>query len=101
MPVRTSARLMVALLLVAGCKTTPTSLKPGQMVTLRGQLVAGPECPMIASSNGHRYSLGGDLGRFRVGDRVCLKGSVAEASICMAGDATISVTAIGPENACP
>ena len=101
MSVRIFACLTLAALLSAGCKTTPTTLRPGQIVTLRGQLVAGPECPMIAAENGHRYSLGGDLGAFRVGDRVCLRGSVAEASICMAGDATISVTSIGAENACP
>jgi hypothetical protein len=63
--------------------------------------MAGVECPMIEVEGGRRFALGGSLGQFKAGDRVCLKGTVAAMSICMAGEATVSITAIGPENDCP
>jgi hypothetical protein len=94
------------LLLVAGiaggCREDlPTKLGPGQAVSLSGEIAAGVECPMLVAAAGRRFSLAGDLGRFKPGDRVCVKGKVAEMSFCMAGEATIAVEAIGPEDSCP
>lgn len=97
--------VLVAALLSAttvGCRDTlPARLVPGQSVTVRGELAAGAECPMLVTAEGRRFSLAGGLGRFKPGDRACVKGTVAEASFCMAGEATISITAIAPPDSCP
>ncbi|MGH7730858.1 MAG: DUF5818 domain-containing protein [Candidatus Eiseniibacteriota bacterium] len=97
--------LLVAALLAApvvGCKNTlPTKLVPGQAITVRGELAPGAECPMLVTAEGRRFSLAGDLGRFKTGDRACVMGTVAEISFCMAGEATISIAAIGPADSCP
>src|SRR6185436_9244839 len=88
--------------LATGCREElPAKLAPGQAVTLKGALVEGAECPQIEVRGGRRFSLGGDLGSYKVGDRVCVRGTVAQASFCMAGEATLTVTAIGPEDRCP
>jgi len=96
---------LLAVVLAVGCKQTaetpPAKMVPGAEITLHGQLTVGAECPMIDIKDGRRFSLGGDLGQFKVGDRVCVRGTVAAMSTCMAGEATIEVKAIGPENACP
>lgn len=84
-----------------GCREAlPSKLSPGQSVAVTGELVAGVECPLIVISGGRRLSLAGDVGRFRPGDRVCVKGRVAEMSFCMAGEATISVELIAPADSC-
>src|SRR5262245_28456340 len=93
--------MAVAVALVAGCKDEPTKVVPGQTVSVKGTLSAGVECPTLVTKDGHRYSVGGNLGTFKVGDRVCVKGKVAEVSYCMAGEATIAVEAIGAEDQCP
>ena len=102
---RGRGRLAVGVALVAtmaACKQedVQVSSKPGQRVTLRGELATGVECPMLVVSSDHRFSLSGDLGRFKAGDRVCVHGTIAAMSICMAGEATIAVTAIAPEDSC-
>jgi len=75
-------------------------LKPGHIV-IKGELVSGAECPMVVTAEGKRYSLTGSLGAFKIGDRVCVRGTLAEVSYCMAGDATVGIEAIGPEDHCP
>jgi hypothetical protein len=82
----------------AGCAH---DLNSSRAMTLKGELTSGAECPMIVTSDGRRYSLTGSLAPFKIGDRVCLRGRAVEASICMAGEATIAVDAIGPEDRCP
>ena len=83
---------------MAGCREgLPTKLGPGQAVDLRGEIAAGVECPMLVV-DGRRFSLTGDLGPFKPGDRVCVRGTVAGVSYCMQGEATLSITSIG---ACP
>ena len=97
-------RTMLGAVLVAAisaCKPDlPARLEPGQVVTLRGEIVAGVECPMLLAASGRRFSLAGNLGRFQPGDRVCVQGTIAGFSICMAGEATISMNAIAPEDSC-
>ena len=97
-------RLFVAVALAAmigGCKgTAPAKLEAGQSVTLQGEVVSGAECPMLRLEGDRRVSLTGDLGRFGPGDRVCVRGTVAEMSFCMAGEATIAVTSIAPADSC-
>ena len=73
----------------------------GQLVMVKGELSVGAECLMLVSRNGRKYSLTGNPGRFKIGDRVCIRGRVAETSICMAGETTVSIQAIGSEDVCP
>lgn len=87
-------------LAAAGCRELPAEVRPGDMLTVRGELAAGAECPMLIVGE-RRFSLAGSTGAFKPGDRVCVKGTVAEMSFCMAGEATIAVEAIGAEDACP
>jgi hypothetical protein len=57
-----------------------------QLLTLRGTLITGgAECALFRSDDGRRYSLTGELGSFRPGDRVVVRGRVAEVSTCMQG----------------
>ena len=68
--------------------------KPPQPLTLRGTLLTGgAECAVFRSDDGRRYSLTGNLGNFRPGDRVVVRGRVAEVSICMQGQ-TLAVQRI-------
>lgn len=86
---------------VAGCKEDlPATLDPGQTVTLRGEIAAGAECPMLVVKPERRFSLAGELGHFKVGDRVCVHGTIAQMSMCMAGEATITIASIAPEDSC-
>ena len=89
-------------LAIVGCKNNlPAKPKPGETVTYHGEIKAGAECPLLIVEPNRRFSLSGDLRGFKVGDKVCVRGTVAEMSICMAGEATIAVSAIAPENNCP
>ena len=93
--------LAFVLMTIAGCREElPAKLKPGQSVTVQGAIEAGAECPMIATSDGRRFSLAGDVKTFTAGDRVCVRGRVAEAAFCMSGEAVIAITTIAPENQC-
>ena len=88
--------------LAGGCRDDlPTKLGPGQSVTIRGKIEAGVECPMLVTDFGRRVSLSGNLGTLKPGDRVCVKGTIAEVSFCMAGEATVAIETIGPEDSCP
>ena len=94
-------RVGLAALLAAlffGCAHRPQG---GQLVIVKGELAAGPECLMITAKSGRKYSLTGNPGRFKIGDRVCIRGRIVEASICMEGEATVSIQAIGDEDVCP
>ena len=97
-------RLVVSAVLVAavvGCKgSLPAKLEPGTTVSVRGEIAAGVECPILIAMPDRRFSLSGDLGRFKAGDRVCVRGTIASMSMCMAGEATIAITAIAPEDSC-
>ena len=100
---RFHARLPVAvvallLTMLYGCAHRPPA---GEMLLIKGELTQGTECLMIVEKSGTKYSLTGNPGRFKIGDRVCVRGRVASASICMAGEATLSILGIGPEDACP
>ena len=73
---------------------------PGQSVAFRGTLGTGAECPTL-TFEGRLFSLAGDLGRFKSGDQVCLRGTIAEMSICMAGEGTINVASVAAADSCP
>ncbi|WP_230534499.1 LysM peptidoglycan-binding domain-containing protein [Microvirga roseola] len=53
----------------------------------------GVECPALRSDDGKLYTLAGDTGRFSAGDRVKVRGEVAQASVCQQGT-TIKVQSI-------
>ncbi len=94
----TTVALMLAVL--AGCnEELPKTLKPGQAVTVQGEIESGAECPTLVAKD-RRFSLAGGLGKFEVGDRVCVRGRIAENSFCMSGEATIAITTISAENDC-
>jgi hypothetical protein len=105
MTIRVMRTLTIAAVaaLLAGCRDeVPTKFEPGQTVTVRGTVQAGVECPMLAlEGTDRRVSLAGSLDRFAVGDRVCVRGTVAGMSICMAGEATVEVIAIAHADSCP
>lgn len=68
--------------------------RPSQPLTLRGTLLTGgAECAVFRSDDGRRYSLTGNLGNFRPGDRVVVRGRVADVSTCMQGQ-TLAVQRI-------
>ena len=98
--------LILLVALVSGCVRAPAPTpapvpKPGEVVTVRGRLATGAECPEIHARDGRRYALGGSLGSFKTGDEVCVRGRLVEMSICMAGDGTLSIEEIGPAGECP
>jgi len=97
---RATIPMLVALLL-AGCARPPAQVPPpGQSMSVRGVLAAGPECPEIHARDGRKYALSGDLGGHAFGDEVCLRGRVVAMSFCMAGEATLAIESIGPPGDC-
>lgn len=66
----------------------------GQMINVRGTLTdEGVECQALRGDDGELYTLTGDLSGFETGDRVRVRGTVAEVSICQQGT-TIEVQSI-------
>jgi len=66
----------------------------GQMINVRGTLTdEGVECQALRGDDGELYTLTGDLSGFEEGDRVKVRGTVAEVSICQQGT-TIEVQSI-------
>lgn len=66
----------------------------GQMINVRGTLTdEGVECQALRGDDGELYTLTGDLSGFETGDRVRVRGTVAEISICQQGT-TIEVQSI-------
>src|SRR5829696_1199132 len=66
----------------------------GQMINVRGTLTdEGVECQALRGDDGELYTLTGDLSGFENGDRVKVRGTVAEISICQQGT-TIEVQSI-------
>ncbi len=90
--------LFAAALAMGGCAHSRPAAGP---LTIRGELANGVECPLLLARDGRRYSVTGSLGAFKVGDSVCIRGTIVETSICMAGDATVAIETIGPEADCP
>ena len=66
----------------------------GQMINVRGTLTGeGVECQALRGDDGELYTLTGDLSGFEDGDRVKVRGTVAEISTCQQGT-TIEVQSI-------
>ncbi len=70
-----------------------TAARAGE-VRVTGRLTdEGVECPALRGDDGRLYTLAGDTGAFKPGDRVTVAGTVAEMSTCMQGT-TIGVRTI-------
>lgn len=70
------------------------NVNAGQMINVRGTLTdEGVECQALRGDDGELYTLTGDLSGFEEGDRVRVRGTVAEVSICQQGT-TIEVQSI-------
>jgi len=100
---RLRALIVLAALLAAG-PTCEDADAPehyiGKTVTIRGRLTTeGVECPVLRDRHGVIYSLVGPVGDFRAGDRVCVRGKVAERSVCSRG-VTIEMEWIVPARMC-
>ena len=68
--------------------------QPAANVTIVGRLTdGGAECQALRGDDGKLYTLTGDLAGTETGDRVRVKGRVAEMSFCMQGT-TIEVRKI-------
>lgn len=73
--------------------------EPDRVMTVRGTLTnEGVECPALRSVAGELFTLSGNIGDFRAGDQVCVKGHRVEMSICQQG-VTIAIDWIG--KTCP
>ena len=89
--------VVAAVVLVAGCGDEPTRSFPVRWSASRERSAPARSARRSSQVRAPLLSVGGDLGGFKVGDRVCVKGKFAEVSYCMAGEGTIAVEAIGPE----
>lgn len=68
--------------------------KGGKPIQVRGILTGeGVECQALRSAEGRLYTLTGDLGGFKTGDKVRVKGEIAQVSTCQQG-ITIAVEKI-------
>jgi hypothetical protein len=75
-------------------KNKDDGVNAGQMINVRGTLTdEGVECQALRGDDGELYTLTGDLSGFENGDRVKVRGTVAEVSICQQGT-TIEVQSI-------
>lgn len=99
---KTLLALTLAWLAAAGSCRERSAAPPaaGTRVAVQGTLTReGVECPALRDANGTLWTLAGPLDGHRAGDRVCVRGRVAEISTCMQG-ITISVESIGPPDDC-
>ena len=89
MPLAVAATAVATVSLIASAQA-----QPNRPVTVTGTLTdEGVECQALRGDDGHLYTLAGDLSGFSTGDRVRVKGRVAEVSICQQGT-TIEVRRI-------
>ena len=89
----------------AGCadETVPERAAPAgdaaDLVCVPGRFTdEGVECPAFRGDDGTLYTLTGDLGDSRPGERACVCGTGAEMSFCMQGR-TLAVRSV--EARCP
>ena len=74
---------------------------PGTTLCVRGRLTGeGVECQALRAKDGALYTLAGDLKDFRVGQEVCVCGTITAVSFCMRGS-TIAVAQVGAACECP
>jgi hypothetical protein len=102
---RIASRLALALLAsVAGCAASspappPPDPRPGDAVHIRGRLDADVDCRLLHTEDGKVYSLSERLPNLRDGSRICVYGTIAQASQCMHSP-SIDVEQVRPWSAC-
>ena len=83
-----------ALALGLAFNALPAEARSNRPVTITGTLTdEGVECRALRGDDGRLYTLTGDLSGFSTGDRVRVRGEVAEVSFCQQGT-TIEVRRI-------
>ena len=81
--------LTAILWVLAGARCEPAAEspapdpRPGDSVQLRGTLGEDVDCRLFRAENGHTYSLNSSLRGYANGAKVCIYGTVAEASQCL------------------
>jgi hypothetical protein len=74
--------------------------RPGDFVKLRGTLSEDVDCRLLRADNGRTYSLSSRLRGYPNGSKICIHGTVAEATSCMTSP-MIEVQSLRPLSACP
>jgi hypothetical protein len=80
-------------------ETTPEP-RSGDFVKLRGTLGEDVDCRTLRADGGRTYSLSSRLPNQRNGSKVCVHGTVVDASQCMRTP-MIEVQSIRPWSSCP
>ena len=97
MPYRLS--ILIPILLLASVAFAQGRDKGGKPIQVRGvRTDEGVECQALRTANGQLYTLTGDLGGFKTGDKVRVKGEIAQVSTCQQG-ITIAVETIQEDKA--
>ena len=78
----------------------PPDPKPGDTVRLRGTLGEDVDCRLFRADGGQTYSLSGQLRGYANGSKLCIYGTVAEASHCLTTP-MIDVRSVRPWASCP
>jgi len=73
---------------------------PGGFVRVRGSLAEDVDCRLLRAEGGRTYSLSSRLRNLANGTKVCIHGTLAEASPCMTAP-MIEVQSVRPWSACP
>ena len=74
--------------------------KPGESVKLRGTLGEDVDCRLFRTEGGTTYSLNVRLRNYPNGTKLCIFGSVAEASACMTSP-SLDVQSVRAWSSCP
>ena len=74
--------------------------KPGESVKLRGTLGEDVDCRLLRVDSGKTYSLSTSLRGYPNGTKVCIFGTVAEASQCLTTP-TLDVQSVRAWSSCP
>jgi Protein of unknown function (DUF5818) len=95
---------LALLALAGGCATTPAAPpppdpRPGDAVHIRGRLDQDVDCRLLRTEDGKVYSLSERLPNWRDGSRICVYGTIAQASQCM-HTPSIEVEQVRPWSAC-
>jgi hypothetical protein len=78
----------------------PPEPRPGDVVRIRGTLDEDVDCRLLRAEGGKVYSLTERLRNYRDGTRLCVHGTIVEASPCMHSP-TIDVSQVRPWSSCP
>lgn len=97
--------LMMLLAAVSRCDEPrpplpPADPKPGDFVRVRGTLGDDVDCRLLRTESGEVYSLNVRLPNYRNGSKLCVAGTLTEASQCLTLP-TLEVQSVRPWSGCP